>query len=577
MIKEINFNECPRPQLVRNSWKSLNGQWDFCFDFENRIWPRVKPFVKEYEITVPFSYLTKASGINIQERCDCLWYRKNIQISKKKNSRYIIHFEGVDYCLRLIVNNKFVSEDTGAYHRMSFDITDFVIDGNNEILVNTLDDNSVFKPRGKQRWTKESFECWYKETTGIYKEVWIEEVNKTFIENVKITPFVDTKTIEFDFSLVGDLKNYYLEISLMDGEKEISKSTFSKLSNDYNCKIEIKNKLKLWSVENPELYDIVFRLYKNNSLLDECFSYCGFRKIEVENGQVFLNSKPIYQKLVLDQGYWKDSELTPPSNKALYDDIKTMMDFGFNGCRKHEKFEDERFIYYCDVLGFLLWCEMPSMLDNNPTSRLIFEREWSLEMKQVFNHPSIIVWTVFNESWGINHVKDNKEVQDFVDKMYALTKKIDPSRLVITNDGWEHTISDLITMHHYEQNGEKLYSYFNKIDKCVNGIYESHARGAFADGYFYNGQPLLLSEFGGTALADANSTNWGYGKAVLSKEELAERLESLFTAIQKIPFIVGYCYTQVSDVQQEINGLLTEDRKPKFDPKILKKIQDKRN
>lgn len=576
MIKKITFNECPRPQLVRENWVSLNGVWDFCLDFDNKVWPRVKPFEKEYEINVPFCYLTKASGINIQQRCDCVWYQKVININKQEGKRYILHFEGADYCVRLTVNGAFVGEDTGAYHRMSFDITDYVVPGDNVLLVNVLDDQSTFKPRGKQRWTNESFECWYKETTGIYKEVWLETVNETYIQDVKITPNSDSRLIDFVFNIVGDCKNYKLKVELLDDGKLVDSISANVKHNSVSLRMSIYDDIKLWSQDNPELYDLKFELIRNGTS-DVCTSYVGFRSIKVKDGKVLINNKPIYQKLVLDQGYWKDSELTPPSNEALYKDIELMKAFGFNGCRKHEKFEDERFFYYCDVCGYYLWCEMPSMLDNNPTSRIIFEREWMLEMKQAYNHPSVIIWTIFNESWGINHVYENKDVQDFVNNMYKITKEFDPTRLAITNDGWEHTNSDLITFHHYEQDGEKLHSYFDTKEKCFGATYINHARGAFAKGYSYNEQPLLLSEFGGTAFNDDCKTNWGYGKCVNSKEEYAERLIGMFKGLQSIPFLEGYCFTQVTDVQQEINGLLTEDRKPKIEPSIIKAVQDFRN
>jgi len=577
MKKEINFKECPRPQFVRDNWTSLNGTWEFSVYDGNHVWPDWKEFKKQYDIVVPFCYLTEASGVNVKDRYDCLYYRRVINISKKEGKRYILHFEGADYCLVLNVNKKYVGEDTGAYHRMSFDITDFVVDGDNELFVTVLDNNSTSKPRGKQRWTKESCGCHYIETTGIYKEVWLEEVNETYIEKAKITPLADSKEIKINFAFIGDLEGYSLAINVLDGNKNISKTETKVLSSSQEVTVKIDSDITLWSVENPYLYDLEFVLVKNEEIKDRVMSYCGFRTLKIENGKIYLNNKELYQKLVLDQGYWLEGDLTPKDNKQLYDDIKIMMDFGFNGARKHQKLEDDRFMYYCDVLGYLLWCEMASMYDLNPTSKLIFEREWMLEVEQEYNHPSIITWTPFNESWGIFYIKNNKDTQDFVNYIYKKTKEYDPYRFVITNDGWEHTISDILTMHHYEQDGDKLNSYYNTVEKCTAEIWESHHKGAFADGYSYKGQPIMVSEFGGTAFVDNNKSNWGYGTAVTNKEEYANRLTSLFESLQKIPFIVGYCFTQVSDVQQEVNGLVYGDRTPKIDPSILKKVQDKRN
>ena len=239
--------------------------------------------------------------------------------------------------------------------------------------------------------------------------------------------------------------------------------------------------------------------------------------------------------------------------------------------------EDERFLYYSDIIGFILWAEMPSMYTNTENSRRVFEREWLLSVEQQRNHPCVLTWVPFNESWGVEGILTDESLQEFVNDIYYKTKAIDSTRPVVTNDGWEHTISDILTIHHYEQDAEKLYSFYDTVEKCCSDKWENHRTGAFAKGYGYNGQPIIISEFGGTAFADdAQGENWGYGVAVKDKEEFYARFESLVTAIDSLPHCSGYCYTQVTDVQQEVNGLLDFDHKSKFDKARMKQILNKK-
>jgi hypothetical protein len=301
------------------------------------------------------------------------------------------------------------------------------------------------------------------------------------------------------------------------------------------------------------------------------------REIRIDGSNILLNGTPLYQRLILDQGYWKDSHLTPPDEEALIADIDKVMSAGYNGVRKHQKIEDEKFLYWADVKGLLVWSEMAAAYEFNDDAVTMFTREWMEIVRQNYNHPSIITWTPFNESWGIPSIKTDKSQQVFTEAIYYLTKSYDKYRPVICNDGWEHTVSDIITLHEYEEKGEVFYERFGKnLEEILgNRIFVSGlSKSAFASGYSYRGQPIIISEFGGIAFDKGKG--WGYGNKVNTKEEFIERFDAITTAIKKIDIIAGFCYTQVTDVQQEINGLMDMDRNFKVDPKTLREINERK-
>ena len=573
------FLNCPRSNYVRTNYVLLNGRWDFIFDKENKgeELSYSRGFEKEWNIIVPFPYETKLSGINIPELVENVWYQRHLDIKKEKNRRYILHLEGVDHLSKVFVNGNYVGQDFGAYHRHSFDVTDNVLDGDNLLVIKCEDSFSKEQLRGKQRNKGENYECWYLDFVGIYKSVWLEVVNEKHIQKIKITPDLDAKSISFDI-LLSSYEKLALDISIFEKDVLIGHTSVVPSSSQEEIVVKSDKDVIPWSVENPYLYDLVFLLKDDKgNILDEVFSYAGFRKLEVKDGLIYMNHQKLFQKLVLDQGYWKDSLATPPCVDALKDDIVKMKAFGFNGCRKHEKVEDERFLYLCDILGYLLWEEIPSFYEYSEKSKELYLHELKHILEDNYNHPSIITWTLFNESWGIYGIRDSQEQQAFVDDMYHFTKRFDPYRFVITNDGWDHTLSDILTIHHYHQNGEELYSFYDSRDHALQDDYKGHYMHVIANGYKDQGQPIIFSEFGGTAfIKNTHDGNWGYGIGVKDDEEYLERLNGLFSALQRMEYSSGYCYTQVSDVEQEVNGLLNHEHKPKIAPKLLKEIQDKR-
>jgi beta-galactosidase/beta-glucuronidase len=579
--------EYPRPQFVREDWLNLNGEWNFKFDDDNvgeqEKWYKQSSLDKQ--ILVPFTYETKASGIGEEVFHPYVWYQRLFTIpDQHKDQKVIIHFQASDYITKVWVNGELVGKNKGGYVAFSFDITNFIDSAReNNLVVKVEDSNSCHQPRGKQRWIDENFGCWYVQTTGIWQTVWLEFLNEHHIHNVKMTPDIDTSSVEFEYNVAGNLggqKDLRLRLAttiIFNGKmvKEVSQIVDrSRFTVNVDVTSDIHEwKVMLWSPKNPNLYDVQFTLYKGEQVLDQVDAYFGMRKVSIENGNVLLNNVPVYQKLILDQGYWKDTHLTPPSDEAILEDIDKVLEMGYNGVRKHQKVEDQRFLYWCDKKGLLVWSEVAATYEYSDEAVENFTEEWIEIVKQNYNHPSIITWVPFNESWGVKNIFTDQKQQQFTEAIYYLTKSIDNMRPVVVNDGWEHTISDILTLHDYVMFGEEFIERYKNKDKIVsNEIAHNKHKYAMAKGYEYKGQPILISEYGGIAFeADKG---WGYGEHVKTEEDFLNRYKSITQAIKETDYICGFCYTQITDVQQEINGLLTEDRQPKVDLNKIKEINN---
>lgn len=572
MKQNFIVDDYPRPQARRESFVNLNGLWDFYRD-EKGVGEKEgfsSGFTKQDDIRVPYCYQTSPSGINSQKRCDDVWYQKRFSYSLPSSSRLLLHLEGADYETKVYLNGSLVGQDSGAYHRETFELTPFLKQGENLLVIHCHDDYSKAKPRGKQRWEDKNFGCWYVDTTGIYKTVWLEEVGSSYFEDFALLPSVAKKSLSLSFSVSG-AQGLRKRVRVFYSGKEIASGE----TKGDRLEIAIPEPLHLWNVLDPEIYDLKMELLKDGKTVDAVDSYFAFRELSKGNGKVYLNGQPLYQRLILDQGYFHEGKLTPKDGEEILKDITLMMDIGFNGARKHQKIEDERFYYYCDMLGYLCWGEMPSMYELTEESKKTFEREYLLALNQLKNHPAIITWVPFNESWGVEDIATNPKTQAFVNRIVALTKEKDPTRFCISNDGWEHTHSDLITIHDYEQDGAALKNRYTTPEVASTVHYEWRGKHAFADSYSYAGEPMLLTEFGGTAYqasyGGANES-WGYGKGVKDDEDFIQRLTGLVEDTVGIPFFEGFCYTQLSDVEQEVNGLVREDRTYKLPKKTLRKI-----
>lgn len=591
---ECYVKDYPRTQFVRDNWENLNGAWDFAFDDahcgEREGW--YKDLKGNMTIQVPFTYETKMSGIQDESRHDQIWYRRSFQVdgSRLEKENYLLHFEGSDFITKVWVNGQYVGDHRGGYARFSFDITDVVRDGENELIVKVEDSFDMQQPRGKQRWIDKNFGCWYVQTTGIWKTVWSEYVPKINLKSVKMTPNLQEHSLELEYeveapeNIMGE--DLLVAASVSFKGVPVTKVITAVTAGHVETKVDVflRNNnfglewgVRTWSPEDPNLYDVKFQLLYQGNVEDTVASYFAMREIRIDGSNILLNGHSIYQRLILDQGYWKDSHLTPPSEEALVEDIDKIHALGYNGLRKHQKIEDERFLYWCDVKGMLVWSEMAAAYQYSDYAVSEFVSEWMEIVKQNYNHPCIITWTPFNESWGVSQIETRKNEQNFTEAVYYLTKSLDKYRPVIVNDGWEHTISDIITLHDYEEVGEVLKARYTegKEEIMSTEIYHCSGKSAFANGYSYKGQPVIISEYGGIAFNNDDS-GWGYGNKVNTKEEFIKRFDEITTAVKEIPYVCGFCYTQVSDVQQEINGMMDMERNFKVEPEIIKEINERK-
>jgi beta-galactosidase/beta-glucuronidase len=593
----------PRPQMARKQWQSLNGTWDFRFDDESKgeaeHW--FEDLGEHQHILVPFSYESALSGIGDTRNHPCLWYRHSLffEANELEGKDLLLHFEGCDFETKVWVNGREAGGHRGGYARFSFDITDLVQAGENILTAEAKDSYSTEQPRGKQRWKEENFACWYLPTSGIWKTVWLEAVPERRILSLEMNPHPESDEIEFAAGVTQGGLSVCAEVSLdgrttAAGQAEsgemmpagkmpsaaIPSSAIPSSEGIPSAEAKAFIRLRLpapvrkWSPEHPDLYEVTFRLKDGDEILDEVNSYFAMREIRIEGGRILLNGEELYQRLVLDQGYWKESNLTPENEAAIVRDLDSVQALGFSGLRKHQKTGDERFLYWCDVKGLLVWCEMPSCYSFTEAAAGEFRQEWTEIVKQNRSHPCIISWTPFNESWGIPDVNSSRRQQEFTEEIYALTKSLDPEkRPVISNDGWEHTVSDVITIHDYAGSGATLAERYGKCRAQLesgNSFFQN-GKNVLAQGYGYHGQPILISEYGGIAFQNRNS-GWGYGKKAESAEEYLTRYGELMSAIRKLPDVCGFCYTQLTDVQQEKNGLMDENRNFKTDPELIRRM-----
>ena len=585
--------EYPRPQFVRSNWKNLNGEWLFAYD-DNNLGVKEKWYTddKFYDkrINVPFVYQSKESGIEDRTPHDIVWYKREFEIEKKENEVIILHFGAVDYEADIFVNNQHVRHHVGGHTSFEIDITHYLNDNEKqELSVRAFDphyDESI--PRGKQIWEAESKAIWYTNSTGIWQTVWIEVVNDIYIKDLKLTPHLDDGKIEIE-ALVSHVTNqtaleYYISFK---GEK-IAKGVLDLVSNKIIFEVELyqdhifrtnyHNDGWSWTPETPNLFDLELKIKEEEHILDEVKSYFGMRKIHTDNGMVYLNNKPYYQKLVLDQGYWPTGLLTAPNDSDFKLDIELSKEMGFNGCRKHQKMEDPRFMYWADTLGFLVWgeCAAPPVYTRESVERLMIE--WTDILKRDYNHPSIVTWVPVNESWGVPNISFDRQQQHFSQAIYNYIHSLDTTRLVISNDGWAATETDIVAIHNYNHGHEEeveKYSYFTESvstrEKLLSNI--STPWPILADGFSYKNQPILLTEFGGIGFDVSGQPGWGY-TSVKSEEDFVKDYKRIMEALYASTGLWGYCYTQITDVEQEINGLLTYDRQPKCDLNVIKKIND---
>jgi beta-galactosidase/beta-glucuronidase len=571
--------EHPRPDFVRADWRTLNGPWQFDFDDADRglteRWYAADRALGR-TIVVPYVFQSRLSGIGDASFHDVVWYRRTFEVPEAwKGRRLLLHFGAVDYEASVWVNGHMVGRHEGGHTPFAFDVTHALAAGTNTVTLRVWDpstDRAI--PRGKQYWRPKSEAIFYTRTTGIWQPVWIEAVAPIHVKRLKVTPDVDRAQVRVQALLSGVGSDLRLRVTArLDKDAEEATAVVRTARPDVTLTLREQ---RLWSPERPTLYDLVVELVDaKGQAVDRVESYFGQRKVHVQNDRVYLNNAPYYLRMVLDQGYWPESVLTPPSDEAIQFDIKMTKAFGFNGARKHQKVEDPRWLYWCDRLGLLVWGEMANAYEFDEQYVARFVTEWLQAIERDYNHPSIVAWVPINESWGAPQALVNRAQQDHLRTVYYLTRSVDPTRPVIDNDGWEHTeATDLFTLHDYARTGEQLTAKYGPLAASRERI-PRNGREALVNGASYNGTPILMTEFGGVAYKAAKEVDekaWGYQGIEPTVESFLARVDGQVKALVGLSFVGGFCYTQLTDVEQEINGLMTYDRKPKAAPETFKKI-----
>ncbi len=569
MPNHIPRSEYPRPQFVRESYINLNGEWEFEFDFGNSGKAR-KMFsddaVYTKKITVPFCPESELSGVNYKDFMHAVWYRRKVELAKGEG-RTILHFEACDHETTVWVNGVEFKKHIGGYTGFEYDITDAINDGENTIVVNAVDLMIPgVQPRGKQSEEFYSHGCDYTRTTGIWQTVWIEQVGNTYIKNSKIKTADLSGIINCDIAVAGDINDTEIQLTAYYNGEEVGTAVADVMCNTVNLSMAL-NEVQLWEVGNGRLYDLKYELIKNGETVDTATGYFGLRTVSVKDNCMCINGKKVFQRLVLDQGFYPDGINTAPSEEALVKDIELSLACGFNGARLHQKVFEQRFLYHCDRLGYIVWGEYGNWgIDHSDAGALArYIPPWLEEIDRDFSHPAIIGWCPFNETWDYN---GRRQADEVLAGIYLVTKAADNTRPCIDTSGNYHVLTDIYDIHEYEWNPEKFGEMMAKNDLEAGVIHEPHPHRQK-----YEGQPYFVSEYGGVWWAPGMENGWGYGQMPKTEDEAVERICAQTKAILDSKACCAYCYTQLTNVEQEQNGVYNYDRSPKFSPENYEKIR----
>ena len=558
--------EHPKPQMRRESWQNLNGRWEFETDMsvsgmDRELWKKEN---LTGEITVPFCPESVLSGVHFTDFIPAVWYKKKVDIpAEKLNGRVVLHFGAVDYFSRVWVNGVEVGTHKGGYSSFSFDITKAAVAGENAITVYARDDNRAGKqPSGKQSPKYYSHGCSYTRTTGIWQTVWLEFTPESYIKSVKLTPDAAGKKLYVDAVVTG--AGAFSAKAFFKG-KPAGEARIETMGRNARLAVDL-SEIFLWDAGKPNLYDLTLT-FGSGDTADVIQSYFGIRYIEWKNHAIYLNGRPLFQRLALDQGFYPDGIYTAPSDGALVKDIELSLELGFNGARLHEKVFEERFLYHADRLGYLVWGEHANWgLDiDKPEGLLHFLPEWTEILERDYNHPSIIGWCPFNESWDRGSFKAGEH--GVLYNVYKATKLFDETRPVIDTSGYHHVITDIYDTHDYRQDAAAFAESYKNLQP--GEIYEPKP-----DSQKYGGQPFFVSEYGGMWWKPDGSRegSWGYSMPE-TEEELCARYESLTGALLSCEAVCAFCYTQLYDTEQECNGLYTYARGRKFSDEIYERVK----
>ncbi|MGQ9683544.1 MAG: glycoside hydrolase family 2 protein [Anaerolineae bacterium] len=584
--------EYPRPQFVRQEWLNLNGPWGFAFDDDDiglqAGWSEPEHHLTG-EIVVPFPFEARASGIGDTAPHRVVWYRREFAVPAEWAGRRVrLHFGAVDYETMVWVNGQLQGVHRGGYTAFAFDITATLRPGLNTVTVRVLDELIPDQPRGKQALTPQSYGIWYTRCTGIWRTVWLEPVADGCLEEWQIEP--DWERGEVDIRVrTQRWETLALQVQVHGAGRLVAEASAWVHGARGRVRLAL-DPWRPWSPDDPQLYDLSLTLRHPGSeaVLDRVEGYFGLRRVGIRDGWVTINGEPYYQKLALDQSYWADGLYTAPSDDANRGDVEWLRRPGFNGVRKHQVSSDPRFLYWADRLGLLVWQDMPGQtvsIKGLPDTRVRGQaeanllREWAELMRECLGHPSIIAWVPFNETWGIGGISRDAATRAYLQDVVRLTRNLDPTRLVVDNDGWEHgEETDILAIHDYATTGAELREH---LAAWVRPGWERTAQRyplAILPGSRYLGQPLALSEYGGIGLVPEGhgvpENRWGYGNLEPNEAAFLARYRGLQEALAAEPRVTGYCYTQLTDTEQEVNGLLTVHRAPKVDPAAVKALND---
>ncbi len=568
----------PRPQFRRPEWYSLNGRWDFAIDPDADFYLNAVNW--DRSIIVPFSPETPKSEIADTGLYKAVWYRLRFKPPEvREKERLILHFGAIDYYASVWVDRTLVVEHEGGYTPFSADITDLLKpeQAEHEIIVRAYDDPAdLEKPRGKQDWQADPHAIWYPRTTGIWQTVWLERVPEIRVGNLQWTANIERWEIGLDAYVIGHPhpnRKLRLGVKLrVDDDLIIAHDHYTVVAGEVHRRIalsdpgidDFRNEL-LWSPFSPKLIDAEIELLdEDGTRLDYIESYTALRAFAVQGDRFILNGRPYPLRMILDQGYWLDTGITPPDDAAVRKDVELAKAMGFNGVRKHQKIELPRYLYWADRLGMLVWEEMPSAYRFTKRSVELLSKQWLEAMRRDISHPCIMAWVPFNESWGVPNLPDSLPERNYVRALYYLTKTQDPTRPVVGNDGWESVATDIIGIHDYDDNPERVARrYFSREVPKLLKRERPGGRALILEGHSRRDHPIVLSEFGGMAVADSSNEIWGYSRCA-SPEAFAVRYRDLLKVIRSLDLLAGFCYTQFADTYQEANGLLRADRTPKI-------------
>lgn len=572
-------SEFPDPQLRRENWLNLNGEWEFEMDLANqgyvvrggREWS-VKTVETSFEkrrklndkIIVPFAPESELSGIGYKGFMDAVWYRKDISLPESfKGKRCVIHFGAVDHHATLFVNGEKVGEHFGGYTPFKFDITDYLNGEDDYITLLAQDDIRNGKyGAGKQSSRVNSYGCAYTRTTGIWQTVWLEAVPVCHIDHFRLTPVVEEQALNIELN-TATADAVTLVASASFNGKPMGEKTVE-MKNGYTAFSLALNELILWDLGKGNLYDLKLTLKKGDEVIDEVFSYFGMRSVCLKDGKFYLNGKSVFGRFILDQGFYHDGIYTAPTTDRFDQDVKLAMDLGYNGARFHEKVFEPLAIYAADKAGYMIWDEYPDWnMDYTDTECLpVFLMNWQEEIRRDYNHPSIIGWCCMNETWDRNHRWQDNNVLRTV---YRMVKNLDTTRPVIDTSGNYHVETDTYDVHWYEQDPEKFAAAF-----AENPYFDNHAHRQT-----YNGTPYWVSEYGGIKLENGAGDGWGYGNnSPQSTKDFIARYKGLTDVLLDNPKCWALCYTQLYDVEQEQNGLYFYDRSDRFTEDEKKQLRE---